>query len=77
MSPRIYNIIVSELINEAYFKEENVYTGKMGLAPSQNLTAALRILAYGTKVDSVGEYIYMSFRNHRTETLRSVLCINY
>lgn len=42
--------------------------GKMVLAPSQNITAELLLLAYGTAADSVDEYL----RHYETTTLKSL-----
>ena len=50
--------IVDRLSNEIqYFWQKKDGLGRMSLSPLQKCTAAIRVLAYGTAVDTVDEYL--------------------
>ena len=52
--------IVQALGNQdSYFQQQVDATGRMGLSPLQKCTVVIRILAYGSPVDSIDDYVQM------------------
>jgi hypothetical protein len=48
--------------HDSYFTQKKDATGRLGLHPLQKLTAANRMLAYGTAADAVRPSILVSLR---------------
>ncbi|XP_024005863.1 uncharacterized protein LOC112082407 [Eutrema salsugineum] len=58
MNKPLFLHIVDRLSNEIpYFQQRADATGRSGLSALQKCTAAIRLLAYGTALDTVDEYI--------------------
>ncbi|CAK8543660.1 unnamed protein product [Lathyrus sativus] len=58
MRRHVFLHIVEALGNhDEYFQRRIDAVGRMGLSPLQKCTTALRILAYGSPVDSVDDYV--------------------
>ncbi|KAG2270135.1 hypothetical protein Bca52824_064690 [Brassica carinata] len=58
MSRRLFLHIVDAIKqHDNYFNQQRDASGRLGLSTLQNVTAALRILAYGMPADATDEYI--------------------
>ncbi|KAJ9537042.1 LOW QUALITY PROTEIN: hypothetical protein OSB04_029775 [Centaurea solstitialis] len=54
---RIVDVVTT---NDEYFQQRPDAAGRQGLSPMQKCTGAMRVLAYGTSVDAIDEYLRMS-----------------
>uniref|UniRef100_A0A0D3CIB6 DDE Tnp4 domain-containing protein n=1 Tax=Brassica oleracea var. oleracea TaxID=109376 RepID=A0A0D3CIB6_BRAOL len=58
MNKRLFLRIVDRLSNEVeFFRRKRDGLGRLGLSTLQKCTAAIRVLAYGSAVDAVDEYL--------------------
>ncbi|XP_033133985.1 uncharacterized protein LOC117127523 [Brassica rapa] len=58
MNRPLFMRIVDRLSNEVqFFRQKQDVTGRNGLSPLQKCTAAIRVLAYGSALDAVDEYL--------------------
>ena len=58
MNKSLFMRIVDRLSNEVrYFRQKQDVTGRLGLSALQKCTAAIRVLAYGSALDAVDEYL--------------------
>ncbi|KAI4994273.1 hypothetical protein ZWY2020_029321 [Hordeum vulgare] len=61
MSRTLFNRIADGILEhdyDGYFTQKRSDSGALGLHPLQKMTAAMRILTYGTTADGVDEYIW-------------------
>ncbi|KAJ9541658.1 hypothetical protein OSB04_028164 [Centaurea solstitialis] len=58
--PLFHRIVDAVTANDVYFQRRPDATGRQSLSPLQKCTGAMRVLAYGTSVDAVDEYLRMS-----------------
>ncbi|XP_033137354.1 putative nuclease HARBI1 isoform X1 [Brassica rapa] len=58
MNKSLFMFIVDRLSNEVpFFRQKKDVTGRCGLSALQKCTAAIRVLAYGSALDAVDEYL--------------------
>ncbi|CAN6990796.1 unnamed protein product [Brassica rapa subsp. trilocularis] len=58
MNKPLFMRIVDRLSNEVpFFRQTQDVTGRLGLSTLQKYTAAIRVLAYGSALDAVDEYL--------------------
>ena len=58
MNKPLFMRIVDRLSNEVrFFRQKQDVTGRLGLSALQKCTAAIRVLAYGSALDAVDEYL--------------------
>ncbi|XP_033143314.1 uncharacterized protein LOC103861779 [Brassica rapa] len=58
MNKALFMRIVDRLSNEVrFFRQKQDVTGRLGLSALQKCTAAIRVLAYGSALDAVDEYL--------------------
>ncbi|XP_018459674.1 protein ALP1-like [Raphanus sativus] len=61
MNKSLFMRIVDRLSNDVqYFRQTEDVTGRSGLSTLQKCTAAIRVLAYGSALDAVDEYIRLA-----------------
>ncbi|XP_048596297.1 uncharacterized protein LOC125578055 [Brassica napus] len=69
MKKPLFLLIVDRLSNEVeFFRQKQDVTGRLGLSALQKCTAAIRVLAYGSVLDAVDEYL-------RLGTTTTRLCV--
>jgi len=68
----LYSICVYINYNNIYLFFQQIYDtrGRLGFSASQKCTAALRLMAYGSSVDSLDDYLKMSERTGRECLIR-------
>ncbi|KAJ9547406.1 hypothetical protein OSB04_019949 [Centaurea solstitialis] len=55
-----HRIVDAVTANDVYFQRRPDATGRQSLSPLQKCTGAMMVLAYGTSVDAIDEYLRMS-----------------
>ncbi|XP_024015025.1 uncharacterized protein LOC112088888 [Eutrema salsugineum] len=67
MNKALFLRIVHRLSNEvSFFKQRKDARGRLGLSALQKCTAAIRLLAYGTALDTVDEYLRLGASTARS-----------
>jgi hypothetical protein len=57
----LLDLMNAEIVGfDEYFLQKHNAAGRLGFSPSQKITLALRMMAYGCSADSIDEYAHMS-----------------
>jgi hypothetical protein len=57
----LFKKIMDDIVGfNGYFLQKRNAAGRLGFSPSQKVTLALRMMAYGCSADSIDEYAHMS-----------------
>ncbi|KAI3715085.1 hypothetical protein L6452_22052 [Arctium lappa] len=70
--PLFYRIVDDVTANDEYFQRRPDATDRQSLSPLQKCTGAMRVLAYGTSVDAVDEYLRISATTTRDALMNFV-----
>ncbi|XP_024979007.1 uncharacterized protein LOC112516220 [Cynara cardunculus var. scolymus] len=70
--PLFHCIVDAVTANDIYFQRRPDTTGRQSLSPVQKCTGSMRVLAYGTSVDAIDEYLRMSGSTTRESLINFV-----